>query len=776
MAFPKKNMLPALAFVVAFFAATSSALPEGFVHEQVVGGLGQPMDMVALPDNRLIVIERTGTVLIVDPATGKKATYMQFPAINTQGEKGVTSIVLDPNFNKNKYFYVYWSPKNPEFFRISRFEHKENSGGLSSRGDFDSEEILWTDTDGYYFNGKANTMHFGGGMVFGADGMIWLTIGDNGQASWAHDNTKMAGKIIRIDPATGDAPSDNWGRSVSGANKYIHANGLRNPFRAFFDAETDRLLIAEVGGNNNGISTEDLHLGAKGVDYGWPFCEGNCDNPKFPTCSCGKHDDPLYTYSHNKKNAAIIGGVVYRGGNFPSEFQGAYFFGDFPRRQTRVLKFNSAGKPTTDTLIDDIPKASPTSFLQGHDGALYVTAFDRWTSGSGQIRRFKFKSGSNAAPVIVSAEADKTGGELPLKVTFTGDAIDPEDDALVYSWDMGDGTVKTGSTVSYTFKEAGTFQVVLTVSDGERSVQADSISIAAGKATEVSIISPQDGDEFVAGDIIKIKGAVDNPNAKICWNIDFKHDDHLHPEMSCMESLNGQYKVPNGGHGFETDTALIFQLVAEANGVRSEAKVTIYPKKINVLFDTIPSGLSLSLDGVSMITPAVIDPLIGFRQKLHAPRAICKDEAGFEFQKWTWKKKRETKTPIRITYPDKDRTFVAKYKEIVNCQNGGSCQIASDKSISCNCPNGYSGTNCENESGGESGACLSKGTDCKSDVYGCCGSLVCNARKPKGAKQTTYACEDAGSCVPENGKCKKNYHCCSRSCNNKTGLCRGYKI
>ena len=108
----------------------------------------------------------------------------------------------------------------------------------------------------------------------------------------------------------------------------VWAYGLRNPFRAFYDAPTGRLYIGDVGGNVNATSNEELELGARGANYGWPDSEGQCSAP----CT-----SPLYDYEHNGTNAAITGGFVYHGTQFPSSMQGNYFFADYAQHWIKRL-------------------------------------------------------------------------------------------------------------------------------------------------------------------------------------------------------------------------------------------------------------------------------------------------------------------------------------------------------------------------------------------------------------------------------------------------------
>ena len=63
--------------------------------------------------------------------------------------------------------------------------------------------------------------------------------------------------------------------------------GLRNAFRSYWDIPSGRYFIADVGGNDQSVAVEEIYLGVNNGFYGWPVCEGACNNPDFPGgCSC----------------------------------------------------------------------------------------------------------------------------------------------------------------------------------------------------------------------------------------------------------------------------------------------------------------------------------------------------------------------------------------------------------------------------------------------------------------------------------------------------------
>src|SRR5690606_20656508 len=103
---------------------------DGFTDEPVItSGLAQPMSIAFLPDGRMLVIEKDGTIWIADPVTGNTSEYMALTNINSGNERGLLDITLDPEFTSNGYFYLYYTPSSPQRARIARFTHEPNAGG-----------------------------------------------------------------------------------------------------------------------------------------------------------------------------------------------------------------------------------------------------------------------------------------------------------------------------------------------------------------------------------------------------------------------------------------------------------------------------------------------------------------------------------------------------------------------------------------------------------------------------------------------------------------------
>ena len=225
------------------------------------------------------------------------------------------------------------------------------------------------------------------------------------------------GKIHRINP-DGTVPADNPFHDGAGPNiDSIWAYGLRNPFRAYFDAPTGRLFVGDVGGNDNSTAREEINVGVAGANYGWPHCEGPCTSP----CTT-----PIYFYPHNGRDASITGGFVYRGKPVPASYRGSYFFADYTQNWIRRLTFDASRQCRRACSTSSRPTAlstgrTATSCIspKGPDGALYYVDLG-YSDERRHVRREQDPSDPlphrNQPPTAVAA-ANPTSGSAPLIVS-----------------------------------------------------------------------------------------------------------------------------------------------------------------------------------------------------------------------------------------------------------------------------------------------------------------------------------------------------------------------
>jgi hypothetical protein len=203
----------------------------------------------------------------------------------------------------------------------------------------------------------------------------------------------------------------------------------------------------------------------------------------------------------------------------------------------------------------------------------------------------------------------------------------------------------------------------LTVSDGVNNTIGAPITISVGSPPTPTIFSPTDGTFFIAGDVISFSGdATDTedgvlPASSFAWNIDFLHEGHVHPGIPITGVKSGAFTIPTSGHDFSGFTRYRVMLtVTDSNGLQASTSVTVFPNKVNLSFDTIPTGLTLYLDGIAKTTPFVYDTLANFQHTIEA-RDQTTGTTAYTFASWS-DGGAQTHT---ITAPSSPQSYVATY-------------------------------------------------------------------------------------------------------------------
>ena len=616
---------------------TAPAASNGvFQNEILVSGLDLPTAVKFLPDGSMLVLELGGTIRRVDTATWQVAPtpFLALTNIGSlNGQQGLMDLVLDPDFVLNHFYYVFYTLGTPNRDRTSRFTATADFSGTVAG----SEVVIYQDPQ------TANSEHHGGALNFGNDGMLYITTGEHFAPDDAQSLSSGHGKILRFNK-DGSVPADNPFNDGAGPNvDAIWALGLRNPFRAYYDAPADRFYIADVGGNG-GIAWEEVHIGQRGANYGWPVCEGlSCTgNPLYT--------DPIHVYPHNGRDASITGGFIYRGSQFPASYKGSYFFADYAQNWIKRLTLDPSGAVTgvenfePPDGVADGPAGDIVYLTEGPDGAVYYVdlGFSDTTGQTtvGKVRRIRFVV-NNQPPVVVSSVAP-TGGPAPLAVTFSSTGtFDPEDEPLTYTWDFGDGNISTEASPVHTYVNVGPYTARLTVSDGTESTQSAPVVISVGNPPTPTLVSPQDGLFFRAGDTIAFSGdATDVEDGPLSadafsWTIDFLHDGHVHPALPQTGVTSGTFVIPTSGHDFSGNTRYRVTLtVTDSDGLQVSRSVVIYPERATILVDSAPSGLSVHLDGIPRTTPFAYETLFGFTHVIDAPSQTIGSNT-YNFASWS---------------------------------------------------------------------------------------------------------------------------------------------
>jgi glucose/arabinose dehydrogenase/PKD repeat protein len=617
------------------FTTSGSGADGVFQDEILISGMNLPTSLEFLSNGDMLILELGGNIWRV-PAGGFEVDPTPFLTLSNigsvNGQQGLMDMVLDPAFATNHFYYVFYTRGSPNRDRVSRFTATSDNQSTVPNSEF----VVYQDPQ------DADAEHHGGALNFGLDGKLYITTGEHFDGPDAQLLSSHRGKILRIN-SDGTIPGDNPFVDGAGPNKdEIWAYGLRNPFRAYIDPVTGKFYIADVGGNDFSTAREEVNLGVRGANYGWPNCEGVCSNPAFT--------NPIFSYSHNGRDAAITGGFIYHGNTFPQQYQGSYFYADYTQNWIRRLTFDANGSVTGSFNFQppngalDGPFGDIVSLSEGPDGALYYVDLGfsdtTGTFGVSKIRRIRFVP--NNPPPNAIASALPTEGPRPLTVGFSSaGSSDPNGEPLSYLWNFGDNTTSAEADPVHTYTQAGVYTAVLTVSDGNTSTLANPIQINVGNKPMVNLLTPQNGIFFRGGDVINFSGdATDTedgtlPASAYSWTINFLHAGHVHPALPTVGTKSGSFPIPTSGHDFSGDTRYeIVLTVTDSDGLQGSASVVIYPEKVDLSFNTLPGGLTINLDGLPHVTPFVYDTLVNFNHVIHAPNQT-QGANSYNFSSWS---------------------------------------------------------------------------------------------------------------------------------------------
>ncbi|WP_462254775.1 PQQ-dependent sugar dehydrogenase [Ferruginibacter sp.] len=301
----------------------------------ISSGLNSPVDVVAANDgtNRIFIAEQGGTIKVY--ANNYALLNNNFLTItgniSTGGERGLLSLAFHPDYENNRYFFVYYT-NAAGGINVDRFQTllaNANQADAATR-----TNVMTIDKPVTFAN------HNGGKLNFGTDGNLYFGLGDAGNGgdprNFAQRGDSLWGKMVRINvdnftiPPYYTIPADNPFVSDPNFLDEIFSLGLRNPFRWSFDRLNGNFWIADVGQNAReevNVLTPAL---ASGANYGWRCYEGL---QPFNTSGClpqASYTSPVFDYPHNNATGgfSVTGGYVYRGSLYPAMY-GYYICSDY---------------------------------------------------------------------------------------------------------------------------------------------------------------------------------------------------------------------------------------------------------------------------------------------------------------------------------------------------------------------------------------------------------------------------------------------------------------
>ncbi len=265
--------LVASAMVPGMAAASSSGadVPE-LSYETVLSDLDNPWDMALLPDGTMFFTEKCHGLSVRLPSgdvhqllgmEDSEDYATKADDLFCNGQAGMNGVAVDPDFDENRYVYVYSASKITPLHknRVVRVRVNDAFTDVSDRNDI-VEDIPYKQTASDHPFGEAGA-HNGGRIRFHpGDGYLYVTTGDNHHGEMPQHPTRLGGKVLRID-RDGNAAADN--DPPAGFNKRIYTYGHRNVQGIAFHPETHETFVAEHGPWHS----DEVKLLEKGGNAGW---------------------------------------------------------------------------------------------------------------------------------------------------------------------------------------------------------------------------------------------------------------------------------------------------------------------------------------------------------------------------------------------------------------------------------------------------------------------------------------------------------------------------
>ena len=642
-----------LLFLLSSPTLFAANLPAGFVEVPLATGL-DPTALAQAPDGRIFITEKYGAVRIVENGVLLPDPFILLPVDNFN-ERGLSGIAIDPNFEQNRYVYLYYTVPLAGHNRLSRVRAL---GNFALPG---SEEVLLE------LDPMAGTIHNAGAMTFGPDGKLYLAVGEGADGAKAPKLNSLLGKILRLNP-DGTIPQDNpFYDKTTGIYRAIYATGLRNPFSMAMQPGTGRMFVCDVGSN---LFEEVNHIEA-GMDYGWNRVEGYRTDQIVPD----NYRDPVYGYIH-QFGCAVTGAAFYNPSvtQFPATYVGKFFYGDYCN--TRIKYLNPETGLVEGTFATNIDR--PIALLTGLKGELYYISRggigggsegDNTSSNEGALWRVEYVG--NGAPVfsIQPKNALVPAGE---DAVFSANANGGQ--PIQFRWqrdgqDIPGAAGKNLTLGAVTLPDSGAvFRCIAKNLYGQVASADAVLRVTANQRPLPVILEPPAGLTYSAGDTIRFSGYAFDPETgdladdELVWQLELLHDQHAHPGLGPLTGMpSGYYVVPRVGETDDNVWLRIHLTVRDPAGLSGTAYRDIFPQKTTLRLESTPTGLPLRLDGKTYTTPFNISSVKGLFHQVQAQALFSGKDTLRVFREW---KDGETDAGRTLFADEAQTTLHAVYEDI----------------------------------------------------------------------------------------------------------------
>ncbi len=327
-----------------------------YEHEVVVDGLSTPWSFAFLPDESILITEKSGD--LIHFKDGQKQMLSGVPQVYDHGQGGLLEVALHPNYEKNGWIYLTFAS-----------EEGDGEGGNTKlvRAKLNNNQL--TNIEDLYKAEPNSTrgQHFGSRIVFDQEGHLYFTIGDRGNNKEnPQDITRDGGKVYRLHD-DGSIPEDNPFVGEEGAKEAVFSYGHRNPQGMIVHPETGEIWVNEHGPQGG----DEINIVKNSANYGWPEVTYGIDYDDSiisDETSGPEYKEPFFYWV---PSIAPSGFAVVTSDKYPN-LQGNLLVGSLKFQYLEHLVIENDSVIKREKLLEGIGRLRDVR--QGPDGYIYISA------------------------------------------------------------------------------------------------------------------------------------------------------------------------------------------------------------------------------------------------------------------------------------------------------------------------------------------------------------------------------------------------------------------
>ncbi len=320
----------------------------------IAGGLEHPWGVAFLPGGDILVTERPGRLRVIRGGKLQRRPVVGVPMVVDRGQGGLMDVIAHPRFAGNRLIYLSYAARGAD-----------GVGTHVARARFEGDKLTGVRVIFAALPRNSGSKHFGSRMVFGPDGLLYITSGERGESEDAQKLSTHTGKVIRITGA-GAVPPDNPFVGRGGAKPEIFSFGHRNPQGIARHPVTGKIWAVEHGPKGG----DEINILGPGVNYGWPVITYGRSYIGF-SIGEGTHKPGMaQPIKYWVPSIAPSGMAFYTGDKFPG-WRGSLFVGALVLKHLNRLTLNGDRVVGEERLLSDWGMRI-RDVRSGPDGYLYI--------------------------------------------------------------------------------------------------------------------------------------------------------------------------------------------------------------------------------------------------------------------------------------------------------------------------------------------------------------------------------------------------------------------